>query len=161
MKRIHLLALIVGTSAAFALPNIGAGNIGMNPDGKTIEEWFRVESHWSAAAQLPGVWAAVQGNTAQQQTDAPGSVFGVPASRALVERNDAGVITAVVVLFDPAKQGGVSALVKRLTTSVSVFQGGTAWTTQNGDKVNAGKELVVTLHQQPNTVTLRITRSQA
>ncbi|NDC08039.1 MAG: hypothetical protein EBZ75_01665, partial [Oxalobacteraceae bacterium] len=70
--------------------------------------------------------ADVQGSPNSKQTAAAGNVFGVAASRALVERNEQGVITAVIAEFDPAKQeGGVTALVRRLTTSVGVYQGNT------------------------------------
>lgn len=146
--------------SAWSLP-VGGGFLitGENEENTTLEEWFSVESHWSAAALLPGTWADVQGSPNSKQTAAAGNVFGVPASRALVERNAQGVITAVIAEFDPAKQqGGVPALVKRLTTSVGVYQGNTTWTTQFNDKVNAGKALTVTLHQQKNLVSVRLTR---
>lgn len=163
MKRIQLITALCGLAlSASAIPIINNGNVGQNPDGKTLEEWFRIESQWSAAAQLPGTWAAVQGVPNSQQTDTPGNVFGVPATRALVERNADGAITAVIAQFDPAKQsGGVSALVKRLTTSIGVFQGSTTWTAQGGDKVNVGKELIITLHQQANMVSVTLTRVNA
>ena len=161
MKRILLIAAL-GLQAVnvWSLP-VGGGFIitGQNEESTTLEEWFSVESHWSAAALLPGTWADVQGSPNSKQNTAAGNVFGVAASRALVERNAQGVITAVIAEFDPAKQpGGVSALVKRLTTSVSVYQGNTSWTTQFNDKVNVGKELIVTLHQQKNLVSVRLTR---
>ena len=164
MKRIlFITALCLQAVSAWALPvgnNFFIG--GQNEAGSTLEEWFRVESHWSAAALLPGTWAEVQGSPNTKQTAAAGNVFGIPAARALVERNAEGVVTAVIVEFDPAKQtGGVSALVKRLTTSVGVYQGNTTWTTQFNDKINAGKELIVTLHQQKNLVSVRLTRVNA
>lgn len=146
--------------SAWSLPQGGGFIItGQNEESTTLEEWFRVESHWSAAALLPGTWADVQGSPNSKQTAAAGNVFGVAATRALVERNPQGVITAVIAEFDPAKQpGGVSALVKRLGTSVAVYQGNTTWTTQFNDKVNVGKELIVTLHQEKNLVSVRLTR---
>lgn len=161
MKRILIItAVCLQAVSGWSLPQGNGFFIGgQNEAGVTLEEWFRVDSHWSAAALLPGTWAEVQGSPNSKQTAAAGNVFGVPASRALVERNAAGVITTVIVEFDPAKQtGGVSALVKRLMTSVAVFQGNTTWTTQFNDKVNAGKELVVTLHPQKNLVSVRLTR---
>ncbi len=161
MKRILLIAALgLCAVSAWSLP-VGGGFLitGENEENTTLEEWFSVESHWSAAALLPGTWADVQGSPNSKQTAAAGNVFGVPASRALVERNAQGVITAVIAEFDPAKQqGGVPALVKRLTTSVGVYQGNTTWTTQFNDKVNAGKALTVTLHQQKNLVSVRLTR---
>ena len=161
MKRILLIAA-VGLSGlnAWSLP-VGGGFIitGQTEETTTLEEWFRVDSHWSAAALLPGTWADVQGSPTSKQTAAAGNVFGVAATRALVERNAQGVITAVIAEFDPAKQpGGVSALVKRLSTSVAVYQGNTTWTTQFNDKVNVGKELIVTLHQEKSLVSVRLTR---
>jgi hypothetical protein len=161
MKRILLIAaLALQAVSAWSLPQGGGFfNIGKDEEGTTLEEWFRVESHWSPSALLPGTWADVQGSPQTKQTAVAGSVFGVPATRALVERDAQGVITAVIAEFDPAKQtGGVSALVKRLTTSVGVYQGNTTWTTQFNDKVNVGKELTVTLHQQKNLVSVRLTR---
>ena len=161
MKRILLIAAFGVTAlSAWSLPVGGNFFItGKDEEGTTLEEWFSVGSHWSAEALLPGTWADVQGSPNSKQTAAAGNVFGVPASRALVERNPQGVITAVIAEFDPAKQqGGVPALVKRLTTSVGVYQGNNAWTSQFNDKVNVGKELIVTLHQQKNVVSVRITR---
>ncbi|MCX6852592.1 MAG: hypothetical protein NTY98_27190 [Verrucomicrobia bacterium] len=161
MKRFLLIAALGLTAlSAWSLP-VGGNffNTGKDEEGTTLEEWFTVESHWSAAAFLPGTWADVQGSPNSKQTATAGNVFGVLASRALVERNAQGVITAVIAEFDPAKQeGGVPALVKRLTTSVGVYQGNSTWTTQFNDKVNVGKELVVTLHQQKNVVSVRLTR---
>ncbi len=160
MKRFLLIAVLgLTVLSAWSLPVGGNFFIGKDEEGTTLEEWFSVESHWSAAALLPGTWADIQGSPNSKQTAAPGNVFGVPASRALVERNLQGVITTVIAEFDPAKQqGGVPALVKRLTTSVGVYQGNTTWTTQFNDKVNVGKELIITLHQQKNLVSLRLTR---
>ncbi len=161
MKRILLIAaLALQAVSAWSLPQGGGFFItGQNEENITLEEWFRVESHWSAAALLPGTWADVQGSPGSKQTAAAGNVFGVPASRALVERNAQGAITAVIAEFDPAKQqGGTPALVKRLTTSVGVYQGNTTWTTQFNEKVNVGKELIVALHQEKNLVSLRLTR---
>ena len=161
MKRFLLIAALGLTAlSAWSLPQGGGFFItGQNEENTTLEEWFTVESHWSAAALLPGTWADVQGSPNTNQTATAGNVFGVPASRALVERNAQGVITALIAEFDPAKQeGGVPALVKRLTTSVGVYQGNTNWTTQFNDKVNVGKELIVTLHQQKNVVSIRLTR---
>lgn len=161
MKR-FLLVAVLGFQAlsVWSLP-VGGNffNNGKDEEGTTLEEWFSIESHWSAAALLPGTWADVQGSPNSKQTAAAGNVFGVSASRALVERNAQGVITAVIAEFDPTKQqGGVPALVKRLTTSVGVYQGNTTWTTQFNDKVNVGKELIVTLHQQKHLVSVRLTR---
>ncbi len=164
MKRILLIAaLALQAVSVWSLPQGGGFfNIGKDEEGTTLEEWFRVESHWSPAALLPGTWADVQGSPNTKQTAVAGSVFGVPAARALVERDAQGVITAVIAEFDPAKQdGGVSALVKRLTTSVGVYQGNTTWTSQFNDKVNVGKELTVTLHQQKNLVSVRLTRGRS
>lgn len=161
MKRFLLIAaLALQAMSAWSLPQGGGFFItGQNEENTTLEEWFRVESHWSAAALLPGTWADVQGSPNTKQTAAAGNVFGVAATRALVERNAQGVITAVIAEFDPAKQeGGVPALVKRLTTGVGVFQGNTNWTSQFNDKVNVGKELTVTLHQEKRMVSVRITR---
>jgi len=161
MKRFLLIAAFaLQAVSAWSLPQGGGFFItGQNEENTTLEEWFRVESHWSAAALLPGTWADVQGNPGSKQTAAAGNVFGVPASRALVERNAQGIITAVIAEFDPAKQqGGTPALVKRLTTSVGVYQGNATWTTQFNEKVNVGKELTVTLHQEKNLVSLRLTR---
>lgn len=164
MKRVLLFAaLALQAVSAWSLPQGGGFfNIGKDEEGTTLEEWFRVESHWSAAALLPGTWAEVQGSPNTRQTAAAGNVFGVPASRALVERDAQGVITAVIAEFDPAKQeGGVPALVKRLTTSVGVYQGNTTWTSQFNDKINVGKELTVTLHQQKDLVSVRLTRGRS
>lgn len=164
MKRILLITLLCGFAlSAWSLPvNNGFFIAGQNDEGTTLEEWFRVESQWSAAAKLPGTWAAVQGSPNAQQTETTGAVFGVVASRALVERNADGAITAVIAQFDPAKQnGGAAALAKRLTTSIGVFQGNTTWTTQGIDKVNVGKELIITLHQQASMVSVTLTRSKA
>ena len=161
MKRFILTAVLgLHALSAWSLPVGGGFTItGQNEESTTLEEWFRVESQWSAAALLPGTWSDVQGNPNSKQTLVAGSVFGVPASRALVERDAQGVITAVVVEFDPAKQiGGIPALVKRLTTSVGVYQGNAIWATQFNDKVNIGKEFTVTLHQEKNLVSLRLTR---
>lgn len=164
MKRILLIAILgLQALSAWSLP-IGGNffNTGKDEEGTTLEEWFSVGSNWSAAALLPGAWADVQGSPNSKQTAAAGNVFGVPASRALVERDAQGVITAVIAEFDPKKQeGGVPALVRRLTTSVGVYQGNTAWTTQLNDKVNVGKDLIVTLHQQKNLVSVRLTRRNA
>ncbi len=161
MKRILLIAALgLQALSVWSLPVGGNFFItGKDEVGTTLEEWFTVESHWSAAALLPGTWSDVQGSPNSKQTAAAGNVFGVPASRALVERDAQGVITAVIAEFDPAKQeGGVPALVKRLTTSVGVYQGNSTWTTQFNDKVNVGKELKVTLHQQKNLVSVRLAR---
>jgi hypothetical protein len=161
MKRLLLIAaLVLQSVSVWSLPIGGNGfNTGKDEEGTTLEEWFGVESHWSAAALLPGTWADVQGSPQAKQTATAGNVFGVPASRALVERDAQGVIVAVIAEFDPTKQtGGASALAKRLTTSIGVYQGNTTWTTQFNDKVNVGKELTVTLHQQKNLVSVRLTR---
>jgi hypothetical protein len=161
MKRILLIAaLVLQSVSVWSLPQGGGFfNIGKDEDGTTLEDWFRVESHWSPAAVLPGTWSEVQGSPNTKQNPVAGNVFGVPATRAMVERNTLGVITAVIVEFDPAKQdGGVQAMVRRLTTSIGVYQGNTSWTSQFNDKVNVGKELIVTLHQQKNLVSVRLTR---
>lgn len=163
MKHIFLIAaLCLQAVSAWSLPQGGNFFItGQNEEGTTLEEWFRVESHWSPAALLPGTWAEVQGSPNTKQTAVAGSVFGVPATRALVERDAQGVITAVIAEFDPAKQeGGAAGLARRLSTSIGVYQGNTTWTTQINDKVNVGKELTVTLHQQKNLVSVRLTRAR-
>lgn len=161
MKRILLIAACcLLTLSAWSLPQGGGFfNIGKDEEGTTLEQWFSIDSHWSEAALLPGTWADVQGSPNTKQTATAGNVFGVPASRAMVERNERGTIVAVFVEFDPAKQpGGVPALVKRLTTSVGVYQGNTTWTTEFNEKVNSGKDLIVKLHQEKNLVSLRLSR---
>jgi hypothetical protein len=162
MKRFLILAACcLHTVSGWSLPQGGGFlNIGKDEGETTLEQWFSVDSHWSAAAQLPGVWADVQGSPNTKQTNATGNVFGVPASRALVERDAQGVIVAVVVEFDPTKQaGGVAALVKRLTTSVGVYQGNSTWTARLNDKVNVGKTFTVTLHQEKNLVSLHLAKA--
>lgn len=162
MKRLLLSSICcLCALSAWALPQGGGFfNIGKDEGDTTLEQWFSVDSHWSAAAQLPGVWADVQGSPNTKQTSNTGNVFGVPAARALVERDAQGVIVAVIVEFDPTKQaGGAAALVKRLTTSVGVYQGNTTWTARLNDKVNVGKAFIVTLHQEKNLVSLHLAKA--
>ncbi|WP_395750569.1 hypothetical protein [Prosthecobacter sp.] len=164
MKRILLIAaLVLQSVSVWSLPQGGGFfNIGKDEDGTTLEDWFRVDSHWSPTAVLPGTWSDVQGSPNIKQNPVAGNVFGVPATRAMVERNAQGVITAVIAEFDATKQdGGPAGLARRLTTSIGVYQGNTSWTTQFNDKVNVGKELIVTLHQQGSLVSVRLTRAHS
>lgn len=151
-------ALRLSLLAAVLLPSIpvrgiptnfnqGQFNIGMGNDQHLpMEEWFRSGASWLAGSKLPGPWAADPNDPSMLLLDLPGYVFGVPAVKGIVVKDNAGAIREVRVVFDEKISGKKSTdLAALLKKNIGAFTGSKPVETAKGSFSFSGAGLKVSL----------------